>query len=210
MARLWHMGRALAVVAIAAALVAGAGSAASGAYHRYAIPGYQTSVALPSSWKTIDYREIVKTGDLQTLARDNPELAGFFAAMAQPSSPIKLFAYDPHVASGFATNMNVVVAPVRARLTFSEYKRRLLAELQSVPGVSALHSGTVGLPGGQAVRISYRLRVNLQPRVLSVLTFQFAFFRSQRSVVFTYTTLPANARFYSSVFVTSARSIRFG
>ena len=33
-----------------------AGSAAVGSYHRYSVPGYGTSLALPSSWKTINSR----------------------------------------------------------------------------------------------------------------------------------------------------------
>jgi len=194
---------------IAAVLVAGAASAAIGAFHRYSIPGYGIDVALPSSWRTINYREILKTGVLETLARDNPELAGYFAAMAQPNSPIKFFAYDPQVANGFATNANVVVAPLRTQLTFPDWERSLVDEIRTVSTVSDLHFSTVRLPGGRAVRVSYRLTVTLPGRRLSVRTLQYGFLRGRRSVVFTYTTLPASARFYSSVFATSARSIRF-
>jgi len=209
MARLWPVGRRFAILGAAIVLVAGTASAAGGPFHRHAIPGYGTSIALPSSWKTVDYRQVLKTGDLDQLARDNPELAGSFAAMAQPDSPIKLFAYDPQVAKGFATNANVVVVPLGGPVGFTEYERQLVGELRTLSSVSKLRSSTVRLPAGRAVRLSYRLGVNAHGRVLSVQTLQYALLNGRRSVVVTYSTLPAAARFYSGVFTTSARSIRF-
>ena len=209
MTRLWTVRRALTIAAVLAVVAGGSATAATRAFHRYTIPGYRTSLALPSSWKKIDYREILKTGVLDRLARDNPELAGSFAAMAQPNSPIKLFAYDPRVANGFATNSNVVILPLGGQISFSEYARQLAAELRSVASVSQLRSGTVRLPAGPAVRISYRLTVNVRSRSVSVQTLQYGFLNRGRSVVVTYSTLPATARFYSGVFATSARSIRF-
>src|SRR6266508_3019951 len=82
-ASLRRMRRALTVIGIAGVLTAGSGSAAIGSFHRYSIPGYGTSLALPSSWKTINYRQVLTPGALQELARENPELAGSLAAMAQ-------------------------------------------------------------------------------------------------------------------------------
>jgi hypothetical protein len=204
------MRRALTVLSITAVVGAGSGWAAVSSLHRHSIPGYGTSLALPSSWKAIDYRQILKPGVLQALAHDNPDLAGSFAAMAQANSPIKFFAFDPQVASGFATNVNVVVLPLRTHLTLSEYERGLVDEVRSVSGASGLRFGTVRLAGGRAVRLSYRLSLNVKGRKLSVLTLQYGFLRVGRSVVFTYTTLPASARFYDAVFATSAQSIRFG
>ena len=203
------MRRRFALVVIATFFASAVASAAVDALHTYSIPGYGISVGLPSTWKSVNYRQILKPGVLQALARDNPDLAGSFAAMAQPNSPIKFFAYDPQVANGFATNVNLVVVPIRVRLSFSEYSRRLVSELRSVSSVSGLHSANVRLPAGQATRVSYRLNVTVQSRQITVLTLQYAFFRGGRSVVFTYTTLPASSRFYNGVFATSAQSIRF-
>jgi hypothetical protein len=129
--------------------------------------------------------------------------------MAQPNSPIKLFAYDPQVANGFATNANVVIVPLGGQLGFSEYARQLVGELGTVRSVSQLHWSTVRLPAGRAVRLSFRLTVNVRGRSLSVQTLQYGLLDGRRSVVVTYSTLPSSARFYSSVFATSARSIRF-
>jgi hypothetical protein len=203
------MRRALTVLGIVAVLAAGSGSAAVGSFHRYSIPGYGTSLALPSSWKTINYRQILTPGALQELAKENPELAGSLAAMAQPNSPVKFFAYDPQVANGFATNANVVVVPLRTHVTLSQYERALVAEVRQVSSASGLRFGTQRLPGGQAVRLSYRLSLNVKGRKLVVNALQYGFLHGGSGVVVTYTTLPAIARFYTGVFATSAQSIRF-
>jgi hypothetical protein len=196
----------LLAVTLLAAIVA---STAAAALRTHSIPGYGISVGLPSSWKTINYRDILKPGVLQTLARDNPDLAGSFAAMAQPNSPVKFFAYDPQAVNGFATNVNLVVLRVPGGITFADYSRRLVSELRNVSSVSNLHTAILRLPAGQAVRITYRLTIALKGRRLSVRTLQYGFLNRGRSMVFTYTTLPATASFYDAVFSASARSIRF-
>jgi hypothetical protein len=203
------MRKALTVLGILAVLAAGSGSAAVGSFHRYSIPGYGTSLALPSSWKTINYRQILTSGALQELANENPELAGSLAAMAQPNSPVKFFAFDPQVANGFATNANVVVVPLSMHVALSQYARSLVAEVRHVSTASHLRFSTQRLPGGEAVRLSYRLTLSVKGRKLVVNTLQYGFLHGGSSVVVTYTTLPASARFYTGVFATSARSIRF-
>ena len=150
-----------------------------------------------------------RAGVLQQLAKENPELAGSLAAMAQASSPIKFFAFDPHVANRFASNVNVVVVPLRTRPTFSQYEQALVDEVRGVSSASGLSYYIVQLPGGQAVRLSYRLSVTVKGRKILVLALQYGFLHRGRSVVITYSTVPASARFYSAVFATSARSIRF-
>src|SRR5262245_6607721 len=162
------MRRAFLLVAIAGAVAAGAASAAVGSYHRHQIPGYGVSLSLPSSWKTVNYRQILKPGVLQALARDNPELAGSLAQMAQPNAPIKFFAYDPQVAGGFATNVNIVIASVPGSVTFAQYEQVLINELRGISSISGLQERAVRLPGGRAVRVTYRLRVNLKGRVIQV------------------------------------------
>lgn len=203
------MRRRLVLVSAAALLAAGIASSAVAAQHTFSIPGYGTSVGLPSTWKSVNYRQILKPGVLEAFAHDNPDLAGSFAAMAQPNSPIKFFAYDPNVANGFATNVNVVIIPLGAKLTFAQYRQRLAGELATVSSVSHLHSTAVRLPAGQAVRLTYHLKVTAAQRSITVQTLQYGFLHAGRSVVFTYTTLPPSGRFYTGVFATSAKSIRF-
>jgi hypothetical protein len=196
-------------VSAAAFLATGIASGAVAAQKTFSIPGYGISVGLPSTWKSVNYRQILKPGVLQAFARDNPDLAGSFAAMAQPNSPIKFFAYDPQVANGFATNVNVVIIPLGASLTFAQYRSRLAGELATVSSVSQLRQTTVRLAAGPAVRLTYHLKVTAGGKSITVQTLQYGFLHAGRSIVFTYTTLPATQRFYAGVFATSAESIRF-
>jgi hypothetical protein len=129
--------------------------------------------------------------------------------MAQPNSPIKFFAYDPQVANRFATNANVVVIPIGARLSVAQFRRRLASALSTVSSVSQLRSSTVRLRAGPAARLTYHLRVTVGSRSITVQTLQYGFLHAGRSIVFTYTTLPTTQRFYAGVFATSAQSIRF-
>jgi hypothetical protein len=103
----------------------------------------------------------------------------------------------------------VVVVPLRTHVTLSQYERALVDEMRSVSSSPGVRFGIERLPGGQAVRLSYRLSLNVKGRKLLVLALQYGFLHGGRSVVFTYTTLPASVRFYSALFATSARSIRF-
>jgi hypothetical protein len=200
--------RALVVAVIGLVIAPAGGQAARTPLHRWSVPGYATSVELPGSWKTVDYRQIVKPGVLESLAQDNPEFAESFAAMAQPSSPVKFFAYDPQTSNGFATNLNIIVVPVRAPLTFARYRRSLVGEVRSLTAVSDLRASTVRLPAGQAVHLKYRVTLTVGGRRITALASQYGFLRPSRSEIFTYTTMPATARFYSGVFTSSARSIR--
>jgi hypothetical protein len=190
-------------------LAAAPAAAERSAYRPHRVPGYGISLLLPSSWKALDWRDVLTDAELKALARDNPDLVGSIAAMQQPNSPVKFFAFDPTPARGFATNANVVVLPVSAKVTFERYASLLTSEVSSLKGVSRLRVARARLPAGASVRLSYRLRFRSAGRTLTVSTLQYAFQRPSRSVVVTFTTLPGLEALYTPVFSTSARSIRF-
>jgi hypothetical protein len=202
------MRRAIAIVSLVAVLVPGT-SAMGAALRRHVVPGYGVSLELPSTWRAISWRQVLSNSDLQRLSRDNPAVAGSIAALAQPRSPVKFFAFDPQVANHFATNVNLIVTPLARTVEFSTYRRTVVDEVGSVATVSNLSAATVRLPGGRAVRLSYRIKLRTGGRDLTASVLQYAFLHASKSVVFTYTTLPASARFYAATFGTSARSIRF-
>jgi hypothetical protein len=203
------MRRAIAIVSLVAVLVPGTSSATQAAFRRHAVPGYGVSLELPSTWRAISWRQVLGSSDLQRLSRDNPDVAGSIAALAQPHSPVEFFAFDPQVANHFATNVNLIVTPLARTVDFSTYRRSVVDEIGSVASVSNLSDATVRLPAGRAVRLSYRIRLRTGGRDLTASVLQYAFLRVSKSFVFTYTTLPASARFYAAAFGPSARSIRF-
>jgi uncharacterized membrane protein YfcA len=193
----------LALVSVAGAL---AGTAAGAQrFERHVVPAQGLSLAVPAPWVVVDSRlpkEVV-----QRLSRENPRLAPFLSGLSQPGSPITFIALDPVVRSGFATNVNVVVVPLSGSLTFAQYQQALVSELRTV-GAKNMQKSVVTIGGVRAARLSYRFQLRLG-KTFTVQTLQYAFLRSGRSVVVTYTTLPSHAARYEPTFKRSAASIRF-
>jgi hypothetical protein len=172
---------------------------------RHVVPGQGISLTVPASWVATE--QGVSSAVLEQMARENPKLAPFVRGLGGPNSPMKFIALDPNVRNGFATNVNVVVVPAPAGITFAQYKQALVAELRSiVTGKIEQSVATIG--GARALRASYRLRITLG-RTVTVQTLQYAFLRPGRSVVVTYTTLPGLKAAYATRFRRSAASIRF-
>jgi hypothetical protein len=202
-------------ILIAAALAALAGSApgvaAERSSHVYTVPGQRIKVALPSSWRAVDAKHVLTSAQLQALERENPELGSALSAMTQPGSPVKFFAFDPVARQQFATNLNVVVSPIGQKINFDLYASALASEIHSLSSVSQLKTTRVTLPGGPAVRLSYRLDFTVRGKRIQVATLQYGFLRGggTQSVVFTYTTLPQLQSRYAALFSASVSSISF-
>jgi hypothetical protein len=194
---------ALTLVVTATALV----SSASGAvrYQRHVVPGQGVSLETPASWIAVDAK--LPPATIERMKRENPKLAPYLGQLSGASSAAKFLAIDPSLSGGFGTNVNVVVVPT-PDLTFSQYRRLLVAEIGSVVGSSPVDDRAVTIAGARAVRLSYLLHVRLG-RAFTVQTLQYAFPRKGRSVVVTYTTLPRYSSRYASTFARSASSIRF-
>ena len=201
-------------VLLSVVLVALAGSsqgvAAQRSSHVYTVPGYRIRVALPSSWKVVDAEHVLTSTRLQALEQENPELGGALSTMSRPGSPVKFFAFDPVTRRRFATNVNVVVAPIGSKITFDTYTTGLAGAIRGLSLASQLKTTRVTLPGGPALRLSYRLHVTVRGKSLEVATLQYGFLRGgTQGVVFTYTTLPQLQSRYAALFSASASSISF-
>ena len=192
-------------------LAAGTALAADAEYRRHSVPNQGVSLSLPGSWKTISAKEAVRLSgsNLDAFIKAHPELAGVVAQLGQKNSPLKFFAFDPVPLRGFATNVNVVVTPLPGGISFAAFRSALVREVKTLH-MTGLANSDVRLPGGRAVRLTYSLHLTARGKPLTVATTQYAFPRPTRGVVVTYTTLPDALRAYGPVFLTSARSIRFG
>lgn len=189
---------------VVVALVAGSARGADG-FRRHVVPGEGISLAVPATWVATD--QGVSPAVVERLARENPKLAPFLRGLGGPSSPIRFFALDPNVRDGFATNVNVVVVPVSAAMTFAQYRQALVAELRSAVA-SRIDQAVVSISGARALRLRYHLRLTFG-RTITVQTLQYAFLRPGQSVVVTFTALPRFASAYAGTFRRSAASIRF-
>ena len=98
------------------ALVTGCGGgssepSASGEWTRHDIRDSNASVALPTEWKALE------DFDEQTLSdftKENEKFAPYVEPLLR-NDVFKLFALDPDIEEAFATNLNVIVAPVDCR-----------------------------------------------------------------------------------------------
>jgi hypothetical protein len=195
---------------VAAALALAPAADPAGGSRTYAVPGTAIRLSLPAPWKVVDAAHVLGSAEIAKLEQENPELGPALAAANQPTSPVKFFAFDPLTHRQFATNANVIVAPIPAGLTFDTYASALAAEIGTLSSVSRLVTSRVTLPAGRALRLSYRLRFTAGNRTIQVATLQYAFLHGAQGVVFTYTTLPQLQQAYAASFAASARSIRLG
>lgn len=191
-------------IAVVAASIAGAAVAAD-PYKRHAIRGQGMSLSVPAQWKAIDASLPAST--LRELERQNPKLAPYIRQLSGPNSAAKFLALDPALLRGFATNVNVVAAPI-PNVTFAQYRTALLGEIRSIAGSSPIDARVVTIGGQRALRLSYRLSITVGT-TQTVQTLQYAFQRPGRSIVVTYTTLPSLKTRYAKTFTRSAASIRF-
>ena len=178
-------------------VASGTALAARAEYRRHSVPNQGVSLSLPGSWKTISAKEATRLAgsDLDAFVNAHPELAGVVAQLGQKNSPLKFFAFDPVPLRNFATNANVVVSPLPGGISFARFHRAIVQEVKTLPMTGLAHS-EVRLPGGRAVRLTYRLHLTVGGKPLTVATTQYAFPRRARSVVATYTTLPEAIRAY--------------
>lgn len=200
---------AVAALSLAAGLATAAGAATT---TRYAIPGAGATIAVPSSWKALERRTVTNSAAFRRFIDQNPALRPFVAQMTGATSPIKLMAFDLTLSGTFATNVNVVLAGPSPSLTPSQvataYGRELKSQLRTVVGPVA--TSVVTLPSGSTVRASYRVRFAHEGRSFIVQTLQYVVLRRDKSLVVTFSTMPAEAARRNGTFTAMARSLRFG
>ena len=194
---------ALAALAVGAVLVGAAFGAER--FQRHAVPGQSVSLEVPASWVAVG--SSLPQSLIDRISRQNPKLAPYLAQLGQPGSPMKFLALDPAVRNGFATNVNVVVVPVRSGTTFAGYRASLVSELRALVS-GPIRQHVVTIAGARGLRVSYRFHFSLGG-MRTVQTLQYGFLRGTRSVVVTFTTLPGLEAAYASTFARSAGSVRF-
>lgn len=202
----------IAVAGLLVALVAGLASVGSAATTtRLTIPGAGASIAVPLSWKSLDRRTVTNSAAFRRFLDDNPSLRPFVAQMTGANSAIKLMAFALGASRGFATNVNVVLTAPSPGLTPAQiaaiYGRELKKQLTTLRGPVA--TSVVTLPSGKAVRASYKVDFVNAGKRLTVQTLQYLVLRPTKSLVVTFSTLPAEARKRNGTFTAVARSLRF-
>jgi hypothetical protein len=191
------------------ALVTGCGGgssepSASGEWARHDIRDTNASVALPAEWKALE------DFDEQTLSdftKENEKFAPYVEPLLR-NDVFKLFALDPDIEEAFATNLNVIVAPVGMSLRDWVARENASTRRVAVPG--SLRTSYVTTPAGEAARVSWLLELNSGGEKKTVRSVQYMFQDAGSGYVLTFSTLPSLAPKYEPTFRKSAESFRLG
>ena len=198
--------RCAALVATVAALAVVGVATASGT-SRHPIPTAGISLATPSSWRAVDSKAVLASKGVQSLLKENPQLAAIINQVAGANSPVKFLSFDPHVSNRFATNVNVVVSAVPANVTLAALASAITSQLKTLPGLTAISTSMVKLPIGPASRATFQLTVVTNGKKLVVQTLQYAFLRRGRSIVVTFSTTPNQSARRAATFKAIVASI---
>jgi hypothetical protein len=190
----------------AATTIAAASAATPAGFTVRAVPHEGFAIAVPRDWRSLDASDALRGAQLQRFKQENPVAAPAIEALGRPNSPIKLLAFDPSEGR-FATNVNVLVTRVLARVSFARWTRAETAQLVALKPTH-LTKATVRLGPGKAYRLAYRARltVNGKPRQLALQ--QYMVKRGPFLYVVTFTTTAERDVRLAPTFEQSARTFR--
>jgi hypothetical protein len=191
------------------ALVTGCGGggsepSVSGEWARHEIRDTNATVSLPEEWEALaDFDEQT----ISDFTKENEEFAPYVEPLLR-TDVFKLFALDPDIEDEFATNLNVIVAPVDEPLRDWVARENASTRRVAVPG--SLRTRYVNTPEGEAARVSWQLELNSGGEKKTVNSLQYMFQQNGAGYVLTYSTLPSLAAKYEPTFSRSARSFQIG
>ena len=164
------------------------------------------AIAIPKEWRSLDASTALSGASAKQFARDNPAAAGAVEALAQPNSPMKFVAVDP-AGVAFATNVNVLVSRIPAKVSFKRWTKAEAAQIAALKPTQ-LRKGTVQLAAGKAYRLAYhaRLRIRGTPRELAI--HQYMIKRGPFLYVVTFTADARDEGRFAKTFERSARTFK--
>ncbi len=112
--------------------------------HHVADGGF--SLQVPAAWRTLDKLD---ASSVDHFLADNPQFEPYRQVFT--SGLIKLIAFDPDVAAGFATNMNVLVHNLGTSMSLSQYADATKAQIAHLTGAEP-QLRLVRLPAGRCAR----------------------------------------------------------
>jgi hypothetical protein len=180
----------------------------AGGLEVYEVSSQDFSIGVPPEWRVISVDEALPEEERKELARENPDFAPMLEALADESQPIKLFAFDPDVRDGFATNVNVIAVELPDGVGLDEFVSANKGDIERFSGLSAdVETASVELPGGPAERLDYRLQVTSAGTAQEVATRQYLTLGDGAGYVVTFSTLPQHSARYDPVFERIVRSL---
>ena len=190
----------------------GGTTALRGGWTRHTVRPAGFRIDLPPGWDAVSTTSV--DAAYEDLKTSNPQLAALVRGQlgAGLSRLIKLLAFDtksPTLVEDFATNVNVIVAPVGARVTFSAFLLQTLDQLQRVPGASDVRAQRGTLPAGTSARVRASVSLGSGSAAVRYDTVQYLLLRGSTGYVISFATLPDQVEFYLPLFEEVAKSLRF-
>lgn len=135
------------------------------------------AITLPTGWRRVPL-DGSAIGDLSTVLPADSELGRMLASQVGRAAMagIKLWAFDLRPASvkaGYASNVNAAVQPPTKAFGLPAFKEFLVAQLDSVAGISGVDSAIITVPSGQVIRTTYRISMPLSTGKVKIAGTQF-------------------------------------
>jgi hypothetical protein len=193
---------ALVLAAVASACGGESEPSASSNWKRYDVRDSNASIALPEEWK------VIKDFDVESIAdftKENEKFAPYVKPLLR-NEVFKLWAFDPEIQDKFATNLNIIVAPVSMPLRRWVEQENATTRRLAVRG--SMRTEYIQTPEGEAAQSSWLLEVNSGGEKRRVRSRQYLFQQDRTGYVVTFSTLPSLATKYEPTFSKSARSFQ--
>jgi len=179
---------------------------------RHTIRAAGFRIDLPPGWDPVSTTSVdAAYNELKTA---NPQLAELVRGQLGTSMSrlIKFLAFDtksPTLVEDFATNMNVVVAPLGSASSFSAFLEQTLQQLQGVPGTSDVRAQRGTLPAGESARVRASVSIGSGASAVQYATVQYLLVRGSTGYVISFATLPGQVELYLPQFEEVAKTLRF-
>ncbi len=178
------------------------GESSSNGLKRYEVAKAGFAVSAPSDWKTIDDLE---GPAVEEFKQENPDFAQFLD-MATQTDALQFISFDPEIKDEFATNLNVIVAPIPPSMQLEQWVQQNLEPLRGIPSAQVGEPTKADLPAGPAMRLTWSYEIQNQGAKRRVSADQYFVRKGAKAYVITFTTLPDQADTYKQTFAESARS----
>ena len=192
------------VTAFCVAVIAATGSAAAagGPFTRHQVAELPVSVSIPTAWQSVSVPSPLTPAIVKRLVAIDPS-AAVLASPALAHVGIRFLGNEAERKGHFGANVNLLVQPLPHDLTLRDWLfAGSSSAMQYVGTTTKISNG--GTPG-----LHYRSTKVQKFGTVPLLTDIYAFAKSGRAFVFTYTSLASGAATYLPTFTTSGRSIRF-
>jgi hypothetical protein len=99
------------------------------------------ALALPARWPALRGNDARRPGTLRMFGAVSSQLGPVVAALAMPDSPLKLLAFDPRFAGGYATTASIVQAAIEDGVPYESWSARAVAHVRTLPSRRAQYAG---------------------------------------------------------------------